>query len=119
MDTNMLLLPSRRKIDIFQEIPRIVPEKHEIATLSTVVEELSNLEGRGRDSMAAKTGLQLLKEKKVRIIKSTGDVDEKLVEMAAPGETIIATNDRELKKKVKAKGAGLIYMRGKNRLERI
>jgi rRNA-processing protein FCF1 len=119
LDTNFMLLPSRHKIDIYTEIKRLVPEEHTLATLSSAVKELRQLEGLTRDGLAAKVGLALLENKKVEILPSEGFVDDALVKYASENKSIVCTNDRELKRRLRKAKAGIIYMRGKNHLERV
>ena len=75
----MLLLPHKQKIDIFSEIERLVPESHETVTFSSVVDELTRIsKTRGEDSIAARVGLLLLKEKKSKIIETRQSVPSKV-----------------------------------------
>jgi rRNA-processing protein FCF1 len=117
LDTNILLLPAKHKIDVFAEIERLIIEPHEVLTLSGIVSELEGLVGCGRDGLAAKAGLDIIREKKVRVLESVGVVDDAIVDFAGGNHTIVATNDRELMGRLRGKAAGLLYMRGKNRLE--
>jgi uncharacterized protein len=121
LDTNSLLLPHQRRIDVFSEIKRLIPEHHELATLSTVLQELEGLakSPATKDGVAAKVGLKLIENKNVTIIPSEGPVDEALVAYAAEYKAIVCTNDQDLKRKLKKKRLTLIVMRGKNHLVRI
>ncbi|MFH1055915.1 MAG: DNA-binding protein [Candidatus Altiarchaeota archaeon] len=120
LDTNFLLLPKQHKIDIFSEIQRLVPEKHTLATLSPVVEELHHLAGtRTEDMVAAKVALQMLEQNGVEIIPADKEADEAIIEYAAANPTLVATNDKDLKRRLKKTVQGIIHMRGKNHLERI
>jgi rRNA-processing protein FCF1 len=118
LDTNALLLPHQHGIDVFSEISRIMPEKYELITLSTVIDELKGLSRQqSADGAAAKVGLRLLEDKHVKIVPSTGGVDEALVEYAGANRAIVCTNDKELKRRLKAKGAQILSMRGKTHME--
>lgn len=116
LDTNFLTLPYQFGIDIFEKIPETA-ETFNLFTLSGVVEELENLAKRsGKDSKAASVALELIKKKKLEIIPSAGAVDDAIVSIA-DRETIVATNDRKLIKRLKNKNVEIIYLRGKNHLE--
>ena len=120
LDTNALLIPHQHRVDLFSEIERIVTEKHEVATLSTVVDELRGLASSTTkdDGAAARVGLRLLQEKKVSIIPSECPVDDAIVLYASQHKAIVCTNDGELKKRLKAACLETLSMRGKNHLER-
>ena len=86
-------------------------------SLDGVIRELKHLtKERGKDSIAAKIGLELIKKKGVRVIQTEGkNVDDEIVKISSK-ETIVATNDKELTKRLKDKNIKIIYLRGKNRL---
>lgn len=118
LDTNILLLPHSQKIDVFSEIERIIPEKHGLYTLSTIVEELESITGACRDAISARVALKLIEEKNVKILDSQGHPDDALLKLAVGEDYLVATNDRGLKKRLKNNGKPMICMRGKNRLEK-
>ena len=112
------MVPYQFKVDIFEEINRIIEEDYELITLDRIIEELEKIEkSRGKDATAARIALRLIKEKDVKIINT----DEKKVDNAiiavADKDTIVATNDKVLKKKLKNKNIKIIYLRNKKYLE--
>jgi len=119
LDTNFLLLPHQRGVDVFDEIERLVPERHVLATLSAVVTELEGLVGASRDGVAAKVGLELLRHKGVEVMPSDGGADESILEYASGGGVIVGTNDRKLRAKLRAAGVEVLCLRGGGRLERL
>jgi len=120
LDTNFLLVPHQHKVDVFSEIERLVPETHTLATLATVVEELKGLSGTStKDKVAAKVALALIKHKGIRVLPAEGEADDSILEFAKANETLVATNDRELKRRLKPYVSGAICMRGRSHLERI
>ncbi|MEM0231414.1 MAG: nucleotide-binding protein [Candidatus Woesearchaeota archaeon] len=119
LDTNFCMIPGQFKVDIFSEIRRILPTA-KVCTLDLNIEELKRLEKEGslKERRAARIALQLIKQKDVCIIKTKSflntsqnpkDADEALAEFAAQGY-IIATQDRELKRRIKGP---IIVMRKK------
>ena len=115
LDTNFLLIPSQFNIDIFTEIDRIMPEKYTLYILDKSVQELKHISTNPKQSLknrrAAKLGLQLLKAKKVKVLKKKGkSVDDIL---ASIKEYIIATQDIVLKRRIKGKK---IILRAKKKL---
>jgi uncharacterized protein len=121
LDTNALLLPHQFGIDIFSEIGRLVPEKHDIFTLRTVVDELVGIAKSSTtdDGVAARVGLMLLKDKGVGILPSQGTVDDAIVDFAINERAIVCTNDVGIRNKLKESGLKVLCMRGKKRMARI
>jgi rRNA-processing protein FCF1 len=115
LDTNFLLIPFQFNVDIFAEIDRIILGSYKIYVLDKTIDELNSIiddkEQKVRDRQAAKLGLQLIKAKKVSIIKTKqGAVDDLI---AAQKDYIVATQDLGLKKRIKGKK---IVLRAKKKL---
>jgi len=109
LDTNFLLTMVRHKIHGFDEIKGKLPA--EFYTLGRVVYELKAL-GKNDKKIANEVRLveAVLKANNVKIIDSTmEDVDKELISIS--GEYVIATNDRELRRKVKEAGGKTIFIR--------
>jgi len=104
LDTNFLLIPAQFNIDIFSEIKRIADFPYQLCVLDKTIDELKKIqkEQRGKHKRAAKLGLDLIKKKKVKIIKTTSkkSVDDLLVQYSKKG-AIIATQDLGLKHRLK------------------
>jgi len=117
LDTNFLTIPFQFGLDIFKEIDELIGEEHETATIDQVVRELESLsKGRSNNSTAARIGLELIKKRQVKIIKTKGkNADDEIVELSND-KTIVATNDKELINRLKNKNIKVIYLRGKSRL---
>ena len=118
LDTNFLLIPGQFKVDIFSELQRICHFNYELCIYEGSMDELKNITkaGSGRDKSAAKLALQLIKAKNIKIIKS----DEKYIDLAildnAGRDSIIATQDIQLKKKLLEKGSSVVILRQKKYL---
>ena len=121
LDTNFLVIPYTHKIDIYAELEKIVPEQHRLIILKGSITELEKLgKGASATAVGARVGLQILAEKNIEIIESEGNVDDAITGYANTRENVIvATNDRELKKKIKKTRAEIICFRGKAKLARI
>lgn len=114
LDTNFLTIPYQFNIDIFEEIDRVVEGEYELTTLDCVVDELEKLKkSRGKNAAAAKVGLILIKEKNVKVI-NTGEKNVDItIHRMADKNTIVATNDRNLIRKLKNKNVKVLYLRSK------
>lgn len=109
LDTNFLLTIVRYKIHGLEEIKQKIPA--EFYTLSRVLFEL---EGLGKSDKKVKKEVaitqQMLKNNSVKVIDSTMEnVDAELVKLSK--EYVIATNDKELRRKVREAGGRTIYVR--------
>lgn len=118
LDTNILMAVGQFRVDIFSEIRRICDFSYKVYVVDKSIDELKRLaEGTSKNARAARLGLQLMKAKKVGVIRTKKDrhVDDLIVAIVRKGD-IVATQDIDLKKRVKEKGALVITMRQKKRL---
>ena len=116
VDTNMLLVPFQFGVDIFEEIRRLIPNAR-IVVLKGTIRELNKIAEQGtKEKKYVTLAKKLLDINRVEIIDRDGPVDSELVRLAREG-AIVATNDRELKKRVWEAGGRVIALREKNRLE--
>ncbi len=102
LDTNFLLAISQFRIDIFSELERVCNFPYDIYILDKTVGELDKIlltpGVKGKD--AAKLALSIAKSKMKVIETGEGYVDDLLAGMADE-DTIIATQDKGLKKRIK------------------
>ena len=118
LDTNFLTLPHQFKIDICNEIDRIMEENYELFTLDSVVYELKKLsKSKGKDAIAAKIGLELIKKKNIKIINTGEKNVDKAIVAISNEDMIVATNDKILRKKLKNENIKTIYLRSKKYLK--
>ena len=120
-DTNFLLVPIQFKVDVFSEVGRICDFNYQLCILDKSINELENIikSQKGKSKRAAKIALQLIKAKNIKIISTKdieGSADDSIVELANKDEHIVATLDKELKKRLKQKGVSLISLRQKKYL---
>jgi len=119
LDTNFVMMPGELGIDIFSEIDRIVPQKHEICIIDQTLAELENIRKTqsGAAKRAANLAFSLIKAKGLKILASPQDknVDQLILDIAGR-EDLVATNDAALIKKLKDKGVSLIILRQKKYL---
>jgi len=105
LDTNFLLIPAQFNVDIFSEIERICDFPYQLCIVDKTLSELDSIieNQRQKYKNSAKLALKLLKSKAVKIIKTKKDkyVDDLIFDLAENADIIIATQDKELKKRLK------------------
>lgn len=122
LDTNFLMIPYIFKVDIFEEIKKIVPFNYELWIIDKTKEELLGIieKQRGKDKEAAKFAMGFIKGKHLKTIRKNQSisVDDAIMEIADK-DTVVATQDAELKRKLRKKGVPLIVLRQKKYLRMI
>jgi len=111
LDTNFLIDLFRFKIGIE------ALEDFQIFLPQSVMRELKLIsKKKTRESILAKVALEVLKKKQVTILTSfKTKTDDDLIEFAKQGY-IVATNDRELRKRLKRLGFKTIYLRARKKI---
>jgi rRNA-processing protein FCF1 len=124
LDTNFLFIPGDIGVDIFIEIDRIINEPYELCVMDSTIKELENIifsSAKQKQGLNAKLGLILIKQKNLKTIKGSSNnyADTSILEYAAkcPEKTIIATQDKDLKQKLKKVPVRIITLRQKKYLE--
>lgn len=121
IDTNFLFIPSEFKIDIFEALSALFNERIEPVLLSTNYDEMKRMthEAAPKLRKQATFALELTKKCKIVEIERNQDKtnDDVLLRVAESWKSPVATNDRELRRKLRARRIPVIFMRGKKRLE--
>ena len=116
-DTNFCMIPFEFKVDIFDELNRIAPEKYEILIPDLVKLELKKIaSGIGKRAIAARSALKMVEDFKEVKIENIGGVDKSIIEYAKNNNCIIATQDKKMKSIAKKYGIPTITMRQKRYL---
>jgi rRNA-processing protein FCF1 len=107
LDTNFILTCVRQKIDFFRAGDEIIDEKIRWIVAEEVLKELRDLSrrkgGKIKDKQAAKLGAEIA-EKLKKIKLNNKNVDKGIVDyLSKHKKTVLATLDRELKKKISNK----------------
>ncbi len=118
LDTSFLVNCVRFRIDFIQEINRICDFRYELFIIDKSIWELNNIISKGgKSSSFAKLVLKMLEgfEIKSIITGEDGFVDD-LIMSSADKETVVATQDMPLRKKLKAMSISVIFIRQKKYL---
>ena len=115
IDTNFFMVPFQFNVDIITELEKVLPS-YKLTTPSFVINELKGLKrnNNGKIRLNANLALKLANSSKVEIkdisLLENETVDDALLRVSE----VLATNDIELKKRAKAKGITIVYLRQKN-----
>ena len=115
IDTNFFMVPFQFNEDIITELEKVLPS-YKLTTPSFVINELKGLKrnNKGKIRLNANLALKLANSSKVEIkdisLLENETVDDALLRVSE----VLATNDMELKKRAKAKGITIVYLRQKN-----
>ena len=108
LDTNIILDSIKFKIDLFTELNRICNFPYKIGVLDKTLKELENKRN-------SKIAFQLINKKNIQTIKTQDSyVDDLLFKLNE--NYIIATNDKELKRRLRKEDKKIITIRQKKYL---
>lgn len=112
LDTNFLVAPFQMNISIFRELEEMYPYS-EIYTLEDALNEARSIEKGKYGPLVEK----LVEVEDITVLETEGDgsVDDLLVDIS--DEFIVATNDKELKKRLIDAGKEIVYIRSESHLK--
>ena len=118
LDTNFLMVPYQFKIDIFSEFDRICNFGYKLFIFDQSINELRNIikVQSGKNKKAAQFALKLVKLKNINVIESEQKDVDLLMLNNLRDDTIVATQDKSLKKELIKKGISVITLRQKKYL---
>lgn len=121
LDANFLFIPIQFNLDIFEELTKLLNQHFIPIVLSSTVKELQGLTESTslKTQKQAKNALEIVgKCRVVPIEKSVNETfDDVIVRISTEWKCLVATNDRNLKQKLREQSVPVIYMRQKKRLE--
>jgi len=117
LDTNFILDVLRYRLDfsIFEELE----EKVELYISSETLRELKSIVNRKtKEGRLAIVALKLIESQKIKVVPSLEkEVDSDLFALAIKEGFIVATNDKDLKEKLKKENVRVICLRNKKKIE--
>ena len=121
LDTNFLVLPLEERIDVLDQIRDLLGARPIPILLLESLEEALNkcVSSSPSERRLFKSALNLLDN---IVIESSGisqgKVDERILQFSIRRKAIVATNDKELRKRLRSLGVTVLYFReGKRRIE--
>jgi len=117
LDTNIIMVPGKFKVDIYEEIKRLMDVPYDLYVLDKSLDELDDIieRQRGKEKAAARLAKAILEAKKPKTLKTTSKDYVDNVILGLKG-FIVATNDKELRLKLKKEGVRTILLRQKTHL---
>lgn len=114
LDSNFLMIPFQFNLDVFQEIEFLLQKKVDFIVPSAVKSELTALSARGGEG-AAEASLALQLASRCRVVEVTLEtnetVDDAIVKASQKLSAVVATNDIELKNRLKLLKVPVVYLR--------
>jgi len=121
LDSNFLFIPSQFRLDIFEELKKLLSQRFEPVLLSPTHRELLKIAEKGSPKMRKQASLALKLAEKCRLIHVEKGLEETpddvIVRVATEWKCLVATNDRELRKRLRNRGVPVIFLRQRHRLE--
>lgn len=122
LDTDFLIHCASSKVDYVEELKRILDFNYKVYIIDKTIDELDNIieTKKGKAKTDTKLAKAILKANKIPEIKTKKNkiVDDLILE-TADKDTLVATMDAELKRKLKEKGVSIVIIRQKSHLELI
>ena len=121
LDSNFLFIPSQFHVDIFKELENRLNRRFDPILLSPTRMELLKMTEKGSPKKRQQALLALKLTEKCRTVnveqshKETPD--DVIVRVAKDWRCPVATNDKELRKRLRIKSVPVIYLRQKSHLE--
>ena len=120
-DSNFFFIPGQFQLDIFEEMANLLNRSFDPLLLSSTKKELKRLaeEGPPKTRQQASLGLKLAERcRVVNVERSPKEThDDVIVRLAAKWKCPVATNDQELRKRLRKLGVPVIFLRQRRRLE--
>jgi len=121
LDSNFLFVPSQFKLDIFEELEKLLNRRFEPVILSSTRRELQGLAGSDSPKVARQAKLALRLAGRCRVVPVEKGLketyDDVIVRVSADWKFPVATNDGNLKRRLRAIGVPVIFLRQRRRLE--
>ena len=121
LDSNALFVPLQFKIDIFEELGKLLSAKFEPVLLSPVRQEIERLTTEASPQVKRNASYALKLVEKCRLVEMEEEPgvlpDDVIVEVARKWGCPVFTNDRQLRKRLRDINVSVIYVRQKSRLE--
>ena len=119
-DSSFLFTSAQFHMDIYEELARLLNRKFRPIILTPTVEELQRLARANSPKLQKQAALALQVAQKCLRVKASRRVseshDEVIVRMASGTNSCVATNDKGLRRSLRARNVPVIYLRQRSGL---
>jgi rRNA-processing protein FCF1 len=119
-DSSFLFVPSQFHVDIHEELAKLLNRRFECIILTPTMDELQRLAVEGSPKHRKQAALALQIAQRCRIIQAAKNGhelhDDVVVRVASQTKSYVATNDRALRRRLRAAGVPVIFLRQRSRL---
>jgi rRNA-processing protein FCF1 len=121
LDSNFLLVPAQLRIDIFEGLMSLLNQNYKSIVLSTTTDELESLMKKDSPKLRKQAEMALKLAEKCDLInveRKHGETnDDVIVRVAKQMKCLVATNDSDLRERLRNISIPVVYVRQKSRLE--
>ena len=120
LDTNFFFIPFKFKIDIFEELLNLLNQRFKPILLSSTQKELLGIiESSPKLKKQGNLALNFAKKCDFVVVekRSTETFDDVILRIALEKKIPVATNDKELRKRLRKNGIPVIFLRQKHLLD--
>jgi len=110
LDTNFIISSLRFGISL-DGLEDLLPMRHQVLIPDNVRRELENLELSGKDERIRRMAISI--SRNYDTIGLEGVVDDSIVEFTKANRAVVATNDKELRRRLRENGVTVIYIRNR------
>lgn len=121
LDSNAFFVPLQFKIDIFEELKRLLNVNFELVLLSPILQELKKLANESSQKIRKQASYALKLAEKCKFVEINGEdtypPDDLIVKIAKEWNSPVFTNDTRLRRRLRNINVPVIYVRQKSYLE--
>lgn len=121
LDSNFLMIPTKFRVDVFEELEKTLNQRVEAIVPSPIYDELKRISATRSPKQARQAREALKLAEKLRIFevqtRPRESIDDTILRLASEWNCPVATNDAELRKKLKEKSIPVVYLRQRSHLE--
>ena len=121
LDSNFLFVPAQFRLDIFEALTTLIGQRYYPIVLSTTKDELRKMAEKEAPKLRkqARMALELSEKCQLALVERRTEEsnDDVIVRVAAQWRCPVATNDSELRRRLRDISIPVVYLRQKSRLE--
>jgi rRNA-processing protein FCF1 len=120
LDSNFLFVPLHQGIDIFEELDRLLEGRVRCVVTHSIVDELERLKRDSGPSLQKEARFAIGLTKRCDLLDEgllpCETVDESILRVAKEQGYVVATNDAELRRRLRRNGVAVVYVRQRSQL---